>query len=70
MDKKTTAEVGNIWRRLGRWILCLLGQHDWTCDAEQGIPPDAKKLQANPVGYFWDYAQGYCKYCGKVLPKP
>lgn len=50
------------------WLRChVLQDHDWTCRAEQGIPPDPAKVKANPMGYFWEYAQGYCSRCGKLL---
>ena len=51
-------------RRIGGWLLCLMGDHNWTCKAEEGIDPDPVKLKANPVAYFWEFAQMYCKRCG------
>ena len=49
-----------------RRMQCLVGGHDWTCAAREGIKPDPVKLKANPVGYFWEYAKMYCKRCGHV----
>ncbi len=53
-------------KKLLRNIWCFLGNHDWTCKAYQGILPDAVKLQADPLGYFHEYAKMYCKHCGTV----
>ena len=48
-------------------IRCLLGDHDWTCAANEGIKPKVEQVKAGIVG-FYDYAQGYCKRCKKLLP--
>lgn len=46
-------------------LRCWLGRHDWTCKAEQGIPPSKDELEGGLDG-FWRYAAMYCKRCGKV----
>lgn len=38
-------------------------QHDWTCKAEQGIPPPEGKKDL--LG-FYEYAAAYCIKCGKI----
>lgn len=44
--------------KLVRWIAChLLGCHNWTCAAEQGIKPRWGQS-------FWSYASMYCRHCG------
>ena len=52
-------------RFIGR-LLCLIGDHDWTCAAEQGIPPTKAQTDAGMAG-FYSYAAGYCKRCGRKL---
>jgi len=47
------------------WMCHLLQSHDWTCAAEQGIPPTEKQLTDGIAG-FWSYATMYCGRCGKV----
>lgn len=51
---------GVLWR-----LRCLLGDHDWTCKAEQGIRPTKKELE-DPLAGFAEYSKMYCKNCGKV----
>jgi len=54
--------VGKVWG----WFLCnILGDHDWTCAAEQGIKPTPLQVK-NGIAGFKDYATTYCKRCGKV----
>jgi hypothetical protein len=53
-----------IKRILGKF-LCLIGDHDWTSKAEQGIPPDYDKRDVDPIGYFKEYAAMYCSRCNK-----
>jgi hypothetical protein len=49
-----------------QWINChLLGDHDWTCAAEEGIPPTHFQRHGGLAG-FMDYAKMYCRACGKV----
>lgn len=44
-------------------LLCdIIGMHEWTCDANKGIPP-AKVL--NLTQAFHDYFKVYCDRCGK-----
>jgi len=47
------------------WYCQLLGSHDWTCAAKEGIPPTQEQLQGGLVG-FWEYAKMYCRRCPKV----
>lgn len=48
-------------------LLCwMLGLHDWTSKASEGIPPDESE-KGSELG-FWLYAKMYCKKCGKVSP--
>lgn len=55
-------------KRLGKWLLChVLRWHDWTCNANEGIPPDRKRMEEDPIDYFFEYAQGWCKRCGRLL---
>jgi len=51
--------------RLLGWIACAIGDHKWTCLAEQGIKPDPDRVKADPLGYFWEYAAMYCARCQK-----
>lgn len=46
-------------KNLLRKILCFLGEHKWTCDAEKGIEP----IKGQD---FRDYATMYCDYCKKI----
>lgn len=52
-----------------KWLKCfmlcrVLGNHDWTSRAQQGIPPTREQL-STPDG-FWDYAKMFCRRCGRV----
>ena len=51
----------SFWRKL----LCIIGDHEWTCKAEQGIKPTKEEL-TNPLVGFAIYSRMYCKHCGKV----
>lgn len=49
-----------------KFFLCyVLQDHDWTCNANEGIPATAEQLQAGVAGFF-DYARMWCRRCGKV----
>jgi hypothetical protein len=56
---------------LGR-VLCLMGDHSWTCAAEEGIKtddiPSVKKLLDNGQHYagFILYAKMYCRRCHHI----
>ena len=52
--------------KIMRRLSCLLGDHEWTCKAEEGIKPDPKKVEADPLGYFAEYSKMYCKHCSAV----
>jgi len=51
---------------LRRVFVCgLLGLHDWTCAAIEGIAPTKDQLDTGAKG-FLDYAKMYCRRCGVV----
>ena len=47
-----------IWIKLQ----CLLGMHEWTCNADQGIKATQEQLN-NGIDGFYDYAKMFCKNC-------
>ena len=51
-------------RRLMRRLLCLIGDHDWTCAAKEEIKPTPLQLKTGLEG-IKDYVKMYCKRCGK-----
>jgi hypothetical protein len=52
-------------RSIINWISCnILGIHEWTCNAKEGIPATEKQIRGGIMG-FADYAKMYCKYCRK-----
>ena len=51
-------------RKLLERLRCLIGDHDWTTAAAQGIPPTPRQLES--VGGFYDYATMYCSRCRRV----
>ena len=53
---------------LGRF-LCLVGDHEYTCKAEQGIKPDLERINRDPVEYFFEFSQMYCLRCGYIYWK-
>ena len=42
---------------------CLIGEHEYTCLAKQGISPDPVKVKENPIGYFTEYSALRCEHC-------
>lgn len=49
-----------------RWFLChVLGDHDWTCAAKEGIPATQRQLNKGMAG-FYSYATMYCKHCKTI----
>jgi hypothetical protein len=51
---------------LVKWWLCKIwGDHDWTCNAEQGIDPTEAEVRHGVHGFF-HYAKMYCKRCGHI----
>jgi hypothetical protein len=48
-----------------QFFLCLIGNHEWTCAAREGMPPTPAQLAGGMQG-FRDYATMYCKHCHKV----
>jgi len=48
-------------------FLCwIIGFHDWTCKADQGIQPTKEEAENISGKGFWLYAAMYCKRCNKV----
>jgi hypothetical protein len=45
------------------WVCWFFGNHDWTCDASEGIAPTYEQTH-NGMRGFLDYAKMYCKRCG------
>jgi hypothetical protein len=53
-------------RFLSRWFSCrIMKNHEWTCNAEQGIKPTKEELESGLKG-FNSYAKMYCKHCKKI----
>lgn len=50
-------------KRLFGRLLCLIGEHDWTSLAQEGVKPDPARVKADPVNYFWEYAAMFCRRC-------
>ena len=46
-------------------FLCLIGDHDWTCAAQENIKPTKAQVE-NGLSGFLDYAKMYCNRCGYV----
>jgi len=47
---------------------CMVGNHGWTSDAQEGIKPSQKHMEGlkdNAAGALFDYGKMYCKHCGK-----
>ena len=53
-----------ILGRIGGLFLCMMGMHDWTSKALQGIRPTKEQLE-NPKKGFWEYSLMYCSRCNK-----
>lgn len=61
----------NLWKKFN----CSIGNHEWTCHAEQGIKPNKNILnnkngefvlsQEEMMTEFFKYARVYCLNCGK-----
>ena len=53
------------------FIVCtILKSHDWTSKNAEGIKPefkkDPKEMSVDEIlNGFWNYAEMYCKRCGK-----
>ncbi|MBA7658394.1 hypothetical protein ES703_66345 [subsurface metagenome] len=56
--------IKKLWEK----ILCWIGDHEWTCAAEEGIKPTPLQLKQGVAG-FKDYGKMYCKRCGKLSNK-
>lgn len=61
-----------MWRKLLGMLLCFMGDHSWTCAAEEGIKasdiPTVKALidQGQHFAGFTLYAKMYCRRCGHI----
>ncbi len=53
---------------LSNKLCCLLGSHQWTNKAAEGVKPTQEELDGGVAG-FWRYARVYCKRCGKDSPR-
>ena len=62
-DSDTNANVGV--HGVVRFLKCLIGLHDWTYAANEGVKATQEQLDAGIDG-FWDYAKMYCRGCGRV----
>ena len=57
--------IKKLWGK----FLCLIGDHEWTGDALEGIPPSEEVLELakkDPLAGFRQFSKMYCKRCGKV----
>lgn len=64
---RTMKILNKIWKQTKILFWCyLFRDHDWTCSALEGITPDREKVAVDPVGYFEEYSQMYCKRCDAV----
>lgn len=53
-------------KKINKFIDCkILGLHNWTSAAEEGIKPTKEQLEYGTAGFF-DYAKMYCKDCGHI----
>jgi len=53
-------------KKISAFIDCkILGIHNYTSAAAEGIPPTEAQLNSGTDGFF-DYAAMYCKDCGHV----
>jgi len=55
--------------RIRRWFSIIvgckmMGMHNWTSKAQEGIKPSLIQTNAGVEGFF-DYAKMYCKDCGE-----
>lgn len=51
-------------KRFLEWLLCLVGDHDWTSKALQGMKPSADEIRDGYAG-FQRFAAMYCARCGR-----
>lgn len=55
----------HVQKEIDIFMTCKLwGLHDWTCAAEQGIPPTTEQLKS--LDGFYDFAKMYCKRCNHI----
>ncbi|MBA7571113.1 hypothetical protein ES708_12870 [subsurface metagenome] len=50
-----------------RKLRCFIGDHCWTCKAEQGINPTPLEIKMGVEG-FKSYSTMFCERCGEVPP--
>ena len=48
---------------LGFLTCYMLGSHDWTSAAQEGVKPTKEQLKS--IAGFYEYSNMYCKKCGK-----
>ena len=64
-----TNKIKQIWelaQAIADWMLCKIGDHDWTCALEEGQDKPTQKQIDDGVEGFYDYAKMYCKRCGTI----
>ena len=57
-------------RKYRQFIGCLLGFHNWTCKAQEGIAPTYEMFEHDIAAEFREYAWPYCKHCGRKMRAP
>ena len=56
-----------MFKKIIGTLRCWTGDHEYTCNAEQDIPPTEKQV-LNGLDGFKDYAIMYCNRCKKEFP--
>ncbi|EKD89531.1 MAG: hypothetical protein ACD_33C00046G0012 [uncultured bacterium] len=51
--------ITGVPKKIGEWISCKIGHHQYTCAANEGIQPTKEQLEGGIKG-FDDYAKMYC----------
>jgi len=65
---RVVGKVGNMIKKWWGKFLCLIGDHEWTGDALEGIPPSAEVMDLagkDPLAGFKKFSAMYCKRCGR-----
>lgn len=55
--------MNQIRRAIG-WLLCLIGDHDWTSRHQRGEVPDMEKVMS--IEYFYEWSTMFCDRCGHI----
>jgi len=45
----------------------VIGQHEWVSRVDLGGEPDRARANADPIGYFAQWAAPVCRHCPKQL---